>query len=70
MSMFDKIMFGCIVVLFVVIGLPVGARTEDQPWHRFTGDAENVIFKFTDGDIVCYVSDGYHSGGISCLKWR
>lgn len=28
----------------------------------------NRVYKFTDGDVVCYISYGYHEHSISCLR--
>jgi len=67
-----------IVLMIVFIAIALGCANREvtnrdsygTPVTQMTGELAGGVFRVvdTDNSVICYVSDGYNSGGISCVK--
>ena len=66
-----KYIIGFILGIVVLGGSVVYAKSSGMELvNTLKINVENEVFKIYDYDneVVCYVTDGFYSGGISCLK--
>lgn len=60
-----------IIIILLITAVSVATAYARQPVIPVTElnlDSQIQVWKFNDGNITCYLADGYYSGGISCLK--
>lgn len=69
-------------ILFIVIGMILGfifspvivgaaQKVHDYTAEVYYNSGDDTIHRFDDPDfqVKCWTSDGYQSGGISCIPW-